>query len=410
VSPQPPKLTWFGGIGEAFGDRNFRIYSMGSIGSWISFFVQLVAVAWLTWELTHSTTWLAVMALLDIVPNVVLMPLAGALADRHDRYVIMIVTNALLLLQAAAMALLAWLGLLTIRPLAALVLLHGILISFMVPAMFGTLPRFVQRKALPSCIAVSSAYTQFALFAGPALGGWIIANHSLTLAFVVNALGYAALLIAFLCLRTPADFEAPQPSAKSIPGDILDSFSYIRDNTTIASLLWILLVADTLAHGFYHMIPAYSDLVLGIGIVGVSTVLACRGLGATMAALWLAHGEAPAARIERVMWAALVAMLCLLALFQTTNLYVAAAIACCMGFAGETRKTSTMSIIQLTVEENQRGRVMGTMFMLSQLAGGVGAFLIGWFAARYGLQGTISSIAGLGVIVWLCLYVWQKWR
>ena len=67
----PEQKNWLGGIGLAYGDRNFRVYSVGSIASWISFFVQLVAVSWLTWELTKSTTWLAIVALLDIVPNVV---------------------------------------------------------------------------------------------------------------------------------------------------------------------------------------------------------------------------------------------------------------------------------------------------------------------------------------------------
>lgn len=46
-----------GGIGEAFADRNFRVHKIGSVISWMSFFVQLVAVSWTTWELTHSTTW-----------------------------------------------------------------------------------------------------------------------------------------------------------------------------------------------------------------------------------------------------------------------------------------------------------------------------------------------------------------
>ncbi len=60
---------WLGGIGDAFADRNFRIYSIGSILSWLSFFVQMVAMSWTTWELTHSTTWLAIIAILDIAPN-----------------------------------------------------------------------------------------------------------------------------------------------------------------------------------------------------------------------------------------------------------------------------------------------------------------------------------------------------
>jgi len=68
-----------GGIGEAFADRNFRIYSIGSVLSWLSFFVQAVAVSWTAWELTHSTVWLAVVALLDIAPNLIFIPLGGVL-------------------------------------------------------------------------------------------------------------------------------------------------------------------------------------------------------------------------------------------------------------------------------------------------------------------------------------------
>ena len=402
------KTGLLGGIGEAIADRNFRIYSVGSIGSWISFFVQLVAVSWLTWELTRSTTWLAAIALLDIVPNVVLMPLAGAIADRHDRYTIMIITSVLLLIQAAVMAALAWSGMLTIWPLAILVLLHGILISFMVPAMYGTLPRFVDRSALSSAIAVSSAYTQFAVFAGPALAGWIIASHSLTMAFAVNALGYALLLVSFLCLKTPAEFVPPEPSARSLMGDITDGFAYIWRNSTISSLLFLLLVTTALTRGFYQMIPAYSDLILGLGVVGVSTILASSGLGATVAALWLAHGGADAARIERVMWASLVSMVLLALLVLSANIYLAAAVSCAVGFAGETRKTGTMSIIQLSVDENQRGRVMGTMFMLSQLAAGIGAYLLGATAESFGLRTPLIIGVLLGSIAWLRVYTSRR--
>src|SRR5262249_23142354 len=70
-------MAWLGGIAEAFADANFRRYSVGSIVSWLSFFVQAVAIAWVTWSLTHSTKWLAIVALLDAAPMSVLAPLGG---------------------------------------------------------------------------------------------------------------------------------------------------------------------------------------------------------------------------------------------------------------------------------------------------------------------------------------------
>ena len=87
----------FGGIGNAFGERNFRIYSVGSITSWISFFIQLLAINWLTWELTKSTKWLAIINFLDIAPNFIFVPIGSALADRIDRIRIVVITHILAL-------------------------------------------------------------------------------------------------------------------------------------------------------------------------------------------------------------------------------------------------------------------------------------------------------------------------
>lgn len=402
------RLKRLGGISEAYSDRNFRIYSVGSIGSWISFFVQIVTVSWLTWELTESTKWLAAMALLDILPNVFLMPVAGALADRFDRHKIMIVTSTLLFFQSALLAGLAWTNVLTVWTLAALVLAHGIFISFMVPAMYGIIPRFIARPTVPSAIAVASAYSQLAVFIGPALAGWIIADYGTTIAFVVNALGYVLLIGAFLCLKTPQEYVPPEPSARSFFGDISDGATYIFGQRTIGALLIVLLVADAVALGFIHMLPAYADQVLEMGVIGMTVVLATRGLGATAPALRLAYLGKGAARVDHVLWAFLAALIALAALVQVSNLYLAATIAAVMGFASETRKTGTMTIIQLVVSENQRGRVMGTVFMMSQMAAGIGAYMIGAFAVGAGVQ--VPTMVGVlfGLCVWIGLYVRRK--
>ncbi|MEH6526858.1 MAG: MFS transporter [Sneathiella sp.] len=402
------KLNLLGGITDAYSDRNFRIYSVGSIASWISFFVQIVTVSWLTWELTASTKWLAVMALLDILPNVVLMPVAGALADRFDRHKILLLTCTLLLFQAALLAAFAWTDSLTIWTLAALVLAHGIFISFMVPAMYGTIPRFVARATVPSAIAVASAYTQLAVFVGPALGGWIIVGYGTTAAFIVNAVGYLVLIFAFLCLKTPADYVHPEPSSRSFFGDMQEGIKYISTRKTIGSLLIVLFFADVALMGFYQMLPAFSDTVLGEGVVGLSVILAFIGFGATCAALWLARSRGAAARVNLVLWAFFVALIALGALAQASNLYMAAAIAIILGFAAETRHTGTMTIIQLAVTENQRGRVMGTVFMIERLAAGVGAYVIGAAAVNAGVQLPTTIGVILGLCVWLAIYLNRK--
>jgi MFS family permease len=211
-----------GGIGDAFADANFRRYSVGAIVSWLSFFVQVVAVSWVTWSLTHSTKWLAVVALLDAVPMSVLAPIGGVVADRYDRFRILLVCYGFATLQSAALAGLAFSGRLTIDWLAALAFLHGVIHAFSVPAQFGMLPRFVERSRLPSAIAVAAAYTQLGIFIGPALAGWVILHFGPATAFASNVLGYGVYFCSAAMLRTPSGYQPPQSSRKAFARDFID--------------------------------------------------------------------------------------------------------------------------------------------------------------------------------------------
>ncbi len=402
------RMKILGGIDEAFSDRNFCIYSVGSIASWISFFVQLVAVSWLTWELTESTLWLAIIALLDIVPGVVLAPFTGVFADRYDRHRIMIWVCALSLLQAAALALFSWIGMLDVRLLAVLVVIHSILIAFMVPAMYGILPRFVARPVLPSAIAVSSSYVQASVFAGPALAGWIISSYGVSWAFLVNAIGYLILTFAFLGLRTPAGYAQPSPEPGSVFGQIRDGVDYLIRDRRILTFLVLGVAVQAITMGTFHMLPAYSEQILEMGVEGMATLLAVEGLGATAAALWIARGGAGLVTQQRVIWSALVAIIAAAAIICTPDLYVALSLAIVLGIAAEIRKTGIITIVQLNVDEKQRGRVMSTWFMFAQIAGGIGAFVIGQAAVAYGLRLPTVVVAGICISVWLVIYLKRR--
>ncbi len=396
---------FLGGIGHAFADRNFRFYSIGAIATWIGYFLQLVAVSWYAWELTHSTAWLAIVALLDIVPNIVLMPLAGAVADRYDKYRMMGVVSFLALAQALLIAILALTGQLTIWPFALLVLIHGIIISFMVPAMYGILPRFVHRSCLSSAIAVSSSYAQLAVFLGPAIAGWVISAYGVGVAFAINALGYFIYLISWAFLKTPEDFIKPEKSTKTLLGDIKDGFNYIRDHQGISALLVMLLAGDALGASIFYMAPAFADKILGLGVIGVSIILSAKGVGATLAAIWIAYGGEKAATAQRLLQGFIVFVISVFVIFLIHNIYISIVAFVILGMAVETYHTIMKSLVQLSVSEQQRGRVMGTLFMLGQFASAVGTYLIGYFAVSYGLVMPTLVAATICLIVWLFYFI-----
>ncbi len=389
-----------GGIGDALADRNFRVYTVGSVISWVAFFMQVVAVSWTAWELTHSTKWLAIIAVLDIAPNIIFVPLGSTLADRYDRFRLVVVSYIFALLQAAALAVLAYSGDLSIWVLAVLVFLHGTVHSFSVPASYGMLPRFVAKERLASAIAVNSAYTQVAIVAGPILAGWLIAHHGAAFAFAVNAAGYVIYLASIMFLRTPADYVAPVRKRGTIIGDFVEGLRYIAGHKGIATLLILMLLGDVLSGALYQMLPAYSATTLGLGIGGMTTILAIFGAGATCAALWLAHGGMKRLAPVLLIDAFGICAVGIGAVVLADRLWLAIGAALVWGMARQIHNTGTIALLQTSIDDAQRGRVMGTEFLLSRLAAGIGAYLIGSTAERHGLQLPMLVAVAVCLIVW----------
>src|SRR5206468_592656 len=137
--------------------------------------------------------------------------------------------------------------------------------------------------------------------------------------------------VAFL--RTPADFKQPPKSGQSVLGDLADGARYIFGHQGISTLLVLMLLGDVLAVSLYHMLPAFSAESLGLGVEGMSTILAVYGVGATLAALWLAHGGSERATPALVLRAFAVYACSTGGLVLTGNLWLAAAAAFVWGIA-----------------------------------------------------------------------------
>ncbi len=393
-----------GGIAEAFEDRNFRFYSVGAIVSWLSFFVQAVAVSWSAWELTHSTRWLAIVALMDAAPNIALMPLGGVIADRYDRFRILIVSYAGATLQAAALAILAFSGALTIEFLAALAFLHGTCHAFSIPAQFGFLPRYVARERLASAIGVAAAYTQLGIFIGPALAGWVILHFGTAVAFASNVAGYGVFFACAALLRTPAGYEQPAASGKAFLADLLDGLRAIAGHRGVTGILTVMVFGDALLASVRQMAPAFADKALGAGVAGLSTLLASAGVGATLAALWLAQGGARRASPRNILRAFLGFLAAVAALMSAQNLATAALAMVALGCFFEICRTGTVALLQNSVPDRLRGRVMGTQFLLLRLAGALGVAAIGAAAADWGLRAPILCLVALALLAWLAAF------
>jgi MFS family permease len=74
---------------------NFRPFFMGQGISLAGTWMQMTAVAWLAWRLSHSALLLGLVGFASRIPTFVMAPLVGVLVDRVDRYRLFILTQVL---------------------------------------------------------------------------------------------------------------------------------------------------------------------------------------------------------------------------------------------------------------------------------------------------------------------------
>ena len=168
--------------------------------------VFLIAIAWESYVLWNAPAALSIVGIAMTVPTIAFLLLGGVLSDRYDRRKVMACADGL---RAAAVAVLAVLVLsdaLHFWHLVALVALYGAGTAFFAPAFEAIVPDLLPAAELPAANALDQFVRPIALrLVGPVIGGGLLAV-STGVAFAVDALSFAATLVAVLAIR-------PQPRA-----------------------------------------------------------------------------------------------------------------------------------------------------------------------------------------------------
>ncbi|MDH3239769.1 MAG: MFS transporter [Alphaproteobacteria bacterium] len=396
-------LAGFNSIRRTLGQRNFRIYLIGSSISLVGTWVHRIAIGWLTWQLTHSFIWLGAVGAAELAPTVLLGPLAGAIADRFNRQYIAIFSQGLACLQAAALALLVALDLVTPWVLLGLTLVVGVAFSFGTMARLTIFPMLVERTYLPSAIAINAAFFNLARFLGPAFGGAMIAAWGVGIAFALNALTFIAFMIALSRLRIVVR-EGGENSRRGLLADVAEGLRYALGHPGIGPVLGVLAGLSVGVKGLPELLPGFVDVVFGRGVEAFAALTAAMGIGAAVAAFWAA-GRGRMEGLSVINVASLVGAGLSVAVFAAIGIYWVGLV--CMFLAGAFLTvvgTSSQALMQNAVEGAMRGRVMSLYGLLFRGGPALSALISGVLAELIGLQITLVLSAAGAVLTGAILF------
>src|SRR5689334_21301890 len=149
-------------------NRDFTLFLSGQIFALLGYWIQQVALTWLVYRMTGSATLLGVLAFASYLPVLLMAPFAGLWSDKFNRHRMMIATQVLEMLQAVALTLLAWTGVVEIWHIVALALFLGACIAVELPVRHAYLPQLMRDKTdLPNAIALNSLVANCGRLVGP---------------------------------------------------------------------------------------------------------------------------------------------------------------------------------------------------------------------------------------------------
>ena len=393
-------VSLFGGIGRALSHRQFFIlwWSHGAhtTGRWM----YKVAIGWLTWELTQSTAWLGIVAFADTFPTVIMSIVAGVWADRFGYLPIMRLSQTVLVLAGALIAVLAYADALGIGSIVALALVIGTSEAITQPARISIVHRLVPKEDLAAAIALNSATFNLSRFLGPTIAGALIIWVSLPFVIALSAATFAIFYGALFFLKS-YEPEKGKSENSSIFRDLIDGFRYSFSHPGISFLLILLSVTALLIRPYMDLLPGVSAQIFGLGAEGLSILLAATGLGAMVGGIWLARRGRTEGLTRVFTWSLLISGIVILAFIFSRNIWVGAVLISIAGFFIVSGAITSQTLIQNAVYPGIRARVISITMVLSWGLPAVGALGMGWIAESLGLAVTLGLGGALTIILWL---------
>jgi len=351
--------------------------------------MQLIAVSWLVYSMTNSAFLLGLVGFSSQISTFLLAPLAGVIADRHNRHRLLLITQSLAMLQAIVLYVLYVTHTIAVWHIILLSFFLGAVNAFDIPVRQSfTVDMINDREDLSNAIALNSSMVNAARLIGPSIGGILIALFGEGTCFLFNALSYIAVLFSLVMMKLPR-WERSSHQKESVVLQLREGFFYAFNFMPIRTILILLAVISMVAGGVQALMPVFARDIFHGGSKSLGLLMAASGLGALTGAIYLA-GRKNALGLSRVIaWTAAIFGAGVIVFSRTSMLMLAMPVLLFSGFGMMVQMASSNIILQTIVEEDKRGRVMSFYTMAFMGLSPFGSLFSGFLASRIGANNTL---------------------
>ena len=400
----PPQIRSLNPFRVLQAHRNFRLFWIGQTISLTGTWMQQVAQGWLALQLSNSAFIVGLVAAAANLPVLLFSLYAGVIIDRRDKLKLVTICQILLSIEAAVLWWAVWSGQITIPLLVILSAINGLISAIEIPARQSLIVELVGRDDIVDAVALNSGGFNLARIIGPSIAAAVIAGAGLSWCFGINALSYIAVIGCLLAIKLPKFIPSDRPVAAF--EDFKEGIAYIRSRREITGLMGVVAVYAIFGFQYITLMPVIARDVLHTDASGYGLLVTFVGLGAVSGALTLA---ALGSRIRRGKLYTISAFTfaSLTILFSFVNVRpIAAGVLLFLGFTMLINGALANGILQSSVPDELRGRVMAAYVFVYVGFGPIGSLIAGVVARATSVQWAI----GIGGVVMLMYAVWAFWK
>jgi MFS family permease len=375
--------------------RDYRLIWAGEAISGVGTQMHAIALSWQVFEITGSVALLGLLGLVRAISLMTVSMAGGAIADSVDRRRLLIVTNLILLVLSAGLALATRADAVSVPLLFIVAALVAAVSSFDGPARQSLIPTLVPRGRIPDAMSVNILTGNVADMFGPALGGFAIALIGISGAYAIDAVSFLAVVVALMMMEQ-RDSARVRISRGSV-AMVAEGLRFVKRTPVIYGVMLLDFLA-TILGATIALTPVFADIIFDAGPQGLGLLNSAPAIGAVCGAAVMSVIRQPQ-RPGRIILLAIASYGLFLILFGLSpNIWIALIFLAGYGASDAVSMTMRHTIRNLATPDDLRGRVAATHSTFSSGGPRLGEFQTGLMASLIGIRAT-PVIGGIGCII-----------
>ncbi len=391
-----PGRPWADQVKGLLRLKDFRLMwaagGLDNTGRWM----DTVVMGLLVLDLTDSAFQVALLFVFRWIPMLAFALMSGMVADRANRWVIMMVARTVAVIATAAILALVLADAVEPWHLFIASFFLGLLFVLEFPSRRSLIYDLVGSGRIVSAMSLETINSTLGRFIGPFMAGMLIELTGFSVAYVFLMAVYIVAFVLVSLVKTRGPVRAPNsyPFWRTVSRGI----RYSLNNRVIRGVLIITLIMNAMAFSVESLFPVVARDHLGVGAGLTGILISAQAIGSLAAASVIAtlavvryHG--------RIFCLGLTLQLLSLLFFALSPWYPLSFLMLLLaglGAAGYSTMQST--IILISADPEMRGTALG---MLGQCIGvaAVGGLAVGVVANFFGAQAAVAMSVSLGLVL-----------